>query len=274
MRDDNQNGMNRRSLFVKGLAAGGAATLMSGAGGVRAAERLLPRRAFTGRVRNVVLVHGAYADGSSWSEVIERLQAAGVTATAVQNPLSSVADDAAATRAVLARYVEPTILVGHSYGGTVISEAGVDPHVVGLVYVAARAPDAGEDYAALTKAFPTPPATAGLVFEGGFGALTEHAFLHDFANGVHRTRARVLYAVQGRISSTLFADRTTVAAWRSRPSWYAVSRQDRTTSPELERFLAMRMKAKTIELDSGHLSLISHPREITELILRAARHSG
>jgi pimeloyl-ACP methyl ester carboxylesterase len=272
MRADTGRGISRRGLIVKGLVAGGGATLMGGAGKVAAAERLLPRRAFTGSVRNVVLVHGAYADGSSWSEVIERLQAAGVTATAVQNPLRSVADDAAATRAVLARHAEPTILVGHSYGGTVITEAGTAPNVVGLVYVAARAPDAGEDYAALTKTFPTPPATAGLVFQDGFGALNEHAFLHDFANGVDRTRARVLYAVQGRVSSTLFADRTTVAAWRSKPSWYAVSRQDRTTSPELERFLAKRMKAKTIEVDSGHLSLITHSRQITELILRAARH--
>jgi pimeloyl-ACP methyl ester carboxylesterase len=274
MRDEGTNRMNRRSLIVKGLAAGGAATLMSGAGKVQAAESLLPRRVFTGAVRNVVLVHGAYADGSCWSEVIERLQAAGVTATAVQNPLRSVADDAAATRLILARHAEPTILVGHSYGGTVITEAGADPHVVGLVYVAARAPDAGEDYAALTKTFPTPPANAGLVYKDGFGSLTEHAFLHDFANGVDRSRARVLYAVQGHISATLFADRTTVAAWRSKPSWYAISKRDRTTSPELERFLAKRMKAKTIELDSGHLSLITHPRQITELILRAARHSG
>src|SRR5882757_10570587 len=176
MRDDSGTGMNRRGLILKGLAAGTTATLTSRAGRV-AAESLLPRRVFTGAVRNVVLVHGAYADGSCWSEVIERLQAAGVTATAVQNPLRSVADDAAATRLILARYAEPTILVAHSYGGTVISEAGDDPHVIGLVYVAARAPDAGEDYAALAKTFPTPPANAGLVFNDGFGSLTEQAFL-------------------------------------------------------------------------------------------------
>src|SRR5439155_25889771 len=166
---------------------------------------------------------------------------------------------------------EATILVVHSYGGTVISEAGDDPHVVGLVYVAARAPDAGEDYAALAKTFPTPPANAGLVFKDGFGSLTEDAFLHDFANGVDRRRARALFAVQGHISDTLFTDRTTVAAWRSKPSWYAVSKQDRTTSPELERFLAKRMNAETIELDSGHLSLITIPRTNTVLLLTAAQ---
>jgi pimeloyl-ACP methyl ester carboxylesterase len=274
MRDESGNDMNRRSLIVKGVAAAaGAATLMSGVGKVQAAESFRPRVSKRG-VRNVVLVHGAYADGSSWSEVIERLQAAGLTATAVQNPLRSVADDAAATRLILAQHGEPTILVAHSYGGTVISEAGTDPHVAGLVYVAARAPDAGEDYTALAKTFPTPPANAGLVFKDGFGSLTQHAFLRDFANDVDRRRARALFAVQGHISDTLFTDRTTVAAWRSKPSWYAVSKRDRTTSPELERFLAKRMKAKTIEVDSGHLSLITHPRRITELILRAARHRG
>jgi pimeloyl-ACP methyl ester carboxylesterase len=274
VRDDSGNGVNRRSLIFKGLAAGSAVTLLGGCGKGRATESFRPRRVFKGGVRNVVLVHGAYADGSCWSEVIERLQAAGVTATAVQNPLSSLADDVAATRRILARHAKPTILVGHSYGGTVITEAGADPHVAGLVYVAARAPDAAEDYAALLKTFPTPPANAGLVYKNGFGALSKHAFLHDFANGVDRSRARVLYAVQGHISATLFADKTTVAAWRSKPSWYAVSKRDRTTSPELERFLARRMKAKTIELDSGHLSLITHPREVTDLILRAARHSS
>src|SRR3984885_12273530 len=121
-----------------------------------------------GQVRNVVLVHGAYADGSSWSEVIERLQAAGLTVTAVQNPLDSLADDVAYTRRILAMQDGPTILVGHSFAGTVITEAGTDPQVVGLVYLAARAPDVGEDYTALTQRFPSPPASAGLVFTDGY----------------------------------------------------------------------------------------------------------
>src|SRR5271163_1662816 len=226
---------------------------------------------FGDTVRNVVLVHGAYADGSSWSEVIERLQGAGLAATAVQNPLTSLADDVAHTRRVLALQDGPAILAGHSFAGTVITEAGMDPRVVGLVYVAARAPDAGEDYAALANRFPAPPANAGLVYTGGFGALSEDAFLNDFANGVDPVRARVLYAVQGHVSETLFSDRTTVAAWRSKPSWYAISRQDRTTSPELERFLADRMHATTIEIDSGHLSLVTHPDQVAQLIVEAAR---
>lgn len=231
-------------------------------------------RADIAPVRNVVLVHGAYADGSSWSDVISRLLAAGLSATAVQNPLTSLADDVAHTRRILALQDGPTILAGHSFAGTVITEAGVDPRVAGLVYVAARAPDAGEDYAALASRFPTPPANSGLVFTDGFGGLTERAFLDDFANGVDSARARALYAVQGRVSEHLFGERATVAAWRSRPSWYAISLRDRTTSPELERFLSERMNATTIELDSGHLSLITHPQEIADLILEAASATG
>jgi len=220
---------------------------------------------------SVVLVHGAYADGSSWSEVIRRLLGAGITATAVQNPLGSLADDVAHTRRVLALQPGPVVLAGHSFAGTVITEAGTHPAVAALVYIAARAPDAGEDYAALGGRFPAPPASAGLVFTDGFGALTEDAFRRDFANGVEPDLAGVLYAVQGRVSQGLFGDRTTAAAWRSRPAWYAVSRQDRTISPELQRFMAGRMQATTVEIDSGHLSLITHPEEVTELIMSAVR---
>src|SRR5207244_6004839 len=167
-----------------------------------------------------------------------------------------------------------TVLVGHSWAGTVISETGVDPKVSALVYVAARAPDAGEDYTALAAKFPTPPASAGLVKAGGFAQLSEEAFLRDFAGDIEPAKARILYAVQGRIADTLFAGKTTQAAWRSKPSWYAISTEDRTISPELERFMADRMKAKTIVVKASHLSLISHPQEITDFILHAAGHSG
>ena len=252
-----------RRTFSTALVAG-VATALLGA----------PRKAQaqpTIGAQNVVLVHGAYVDGSSWSEVIGRLQLAGLKATAVQNPLTSLADDVAATRRILALQDGPTVLVGHSWAGTVISEAGVDPKVSALVYVAARAPDAGEDYARLAAKFPTPPASAGLVRSGGFAQLSEEAFLRDFAGGIDLVKARVLYAVQGRIADTLFASATTAAAWRLKPSWYAVSKRDRTTSPELERFLANRMRATTIEVDAGHLSLITHPQEIADLVVSAAR---
>ena len=223
-------------------------------------------------VDNIVLVHGAYADGSCWNEVIALLQKAGKHVTSVQNPLTSLADDAEATRRVLALQDGPTVLVGHSWAGTVISETGADPKVKALVYVAARAPDAGEDYTALAAKFPAPPASAGLVKSpDGFAQLSEQAFVRDFAGDLDPARARVLYAGQGRISQTLFSGRTTQAAWKVKPTYYAVSANDRTTSPDLERFLAKRMGAKTIELPSSHVSMISHAREIADLILEAAK---
>lgn len=220
-------------------------------------------------INNVVLVHGAYADGSSWAEVIPRLQAAGLRVSAVQNPLTSLADDVAATRRMLALQDGPTVLVGHSWGGTVITEAGTDPKVAALVYVAAHAPDAGEDYAAVGARFPTTPVRAGVLKAGGYARLSEQAYLRDFAADLPRDKARVLYATQGEIAEKLFAARTTQAAWHSKPSWYAVSTQDRVIDPGLERFLAKRMKAKTIELPASHVAMLSHPEEVARLILEA-----
>jgi pimeloyl-ACP methyl ester carboxylesterase len=220
--------------------------------------------------RNVVLVHGAWADGSSWAEVIPRLQAAGVKVTAVQNPLTSLAESVAATRHALALQDGPTVLVAHSWGGTVISEVGGDPKVTALVYVAARAPDAGEDFVALSGKFPAGPVRAGIQEHDGFTNISEEAFLRSFANGVVRKKAEVLYAVQEPAAASLFGERTTAAAWHSKPSWYAVSKLDETINPDLERFLAARMKATTVELDAGHLSLVSRSKEIADLILAAA----
>ncbi|MEA3196350.1 MAG: hypothetical protein QOF32_402 [Gammaproteobacteria bacterium] len=222
------------------------------------------------RARNVVLVHGAWADGSSWSEIIPRLQAAGLHVTAVQNPLTSIDDSVAETRRVLALQDGPTVLVAHSWGGTVISETGTDPKVSALVYVAARAPDANEDFVALSGKFPTTPVRAGVQNHDGFTTISEEAFIEYFANGLEHEKAEVLYAVQQPTAAALFGGRTTVAAWQTKPSWYAVSKLDETISPELERFLAKRMKAHTIEVNAGHLSLVSHPREIADLILEAA----
>lgn len=219
---------------------------------------------------NVVLVHGAWADGSSWSDVIARLQAAGLHVTAVQNPLTSLADAVAETRRALALQDGPTVLVGHSWSGTLVSEAGIDPKVAALVYIAARAPDAGEDFVALSGKFPTMPARAGVQDHDGYTKLSEDAFLKYFANGVEHRKAEVLYAEQQPTAASLFGDRTTVAAWHSKPTFYAVSKNDQTISPDLERFLATRMKATTVELDAGHLSLVSHPKQVADLILAAA----
>ena len=265
---------NWRTLSKSAVAAGLATAMLSACSSVSASPApTAPAQQIRG-VHNVVLVHGAYADGSSWSDVTERLQAAGMHVTSVQNPLTSLADDVAATQRALAQQDGPTILVGHSYAGTVISQAGNAPNVVGLVYIAARAPDAGEDYTALAARFPTPPANAGLVKSGGFEQLSQDAFLADFAGGVPRSRARALYAAQGPISTSLFSGRTTVAAWRNKPTWYAISTQDKTASPELERFLANRMKATTVELNTSHLSIVTQPDAVTKLILDAAAASA
>jgi pimeloyl-ACP methyl ester carboxylesterase len=222
------------------------------------------------KAKNVVLVHGAWADGSSWAEVIPKLQAAGLHVTAVQNPLTSLEDSVTATRRVLAEQDGPTVLVAHSWGGTVISEVGTDPKVTSLVYVAARAPDAGEDFVALSQKFPAGPARAGIQAHDGFTKLSEDAFLKYFANGVDAKTAKVLYAVQWPTAASIFAGRTTAVAWRGKPSWYAVSKLDYTINPDLERFLAKRMNATTVELEAGHLSLVSHADEVADLILAAA----
>jgi pimeloyl-ACP methyl ester carboxylesterase len=253
--------MSRRS-FSAAMAAGAVASLISTRG--MAANRA-PMRA-----RNVVLVHGLFADGSCWFEVIQRLQAVGLNATAVQNPLTTLPDAVAAAQRVLARQDGPTVLVGHSFAGMIVTEAGMHPNVSALVYVAARAPDAGEDYTALAKTFPTPAASAGIIFDGDEGRLSEAAFLRDFAGDLPEAKAKVLYAVQEPFQKALLTGKTMQAAWRSKPSFYAVSTEDRTINPDLERFMAKRMGAKTIEVKASHLSLISHPDEITRLILEAA----
>jgi pimeloyl-ACP methyl ester carboxylesterase len=241
-----------------------------------AAVALAPRFVWSANApaaKNVVLVHGLFADGSCWSEVIPRLQATGLNVTSVQNPLTTLDEAVAETQRVLERQEGPSVLAGHSFSGMIVTEVGVDPKVSAVVYVAARAPDAGEDYTELAKGFPTPPASAGIVFDGDQGRLTEPAFLRDFAGDLPPAKAKVLYAVQQPFHRALLTGKTKNAAWRSKPSFYAVSTQDRTINPDLQRFMAKRMGATTIEIESSHLSLISHPQEVADLILRAAAPS-
>jgi len=251
--------MDRRT-FVSSAAATAASSLLSGA----AFAQTVPK------AKNVVLVHGLFADGSCWSEVIPRLQAAGLNVTSVQNPLTTLPEAVDAATRVLERQDGPTVLAGHSFSGMIVTDAGVHPNVSAVVYVAARAPDAGEDYTALAKKFPTPPASAGIIFDGDEGRLSEDAFLRDFAQDLPEVKARALFAVQWPFRKELLTGKTAHAAWRSKPSWYAVSTEDRTINPDLERFMAKRMGAKTIEVKASHVSLISRPETISNLILEAA----
>jgi pimeloyl-ACP methyl ester carboxylesterase len=250
--------MNRRTLIAAAAASAALPVL------VRVASAQT-----SPKTKNVVFVHALFADGSCWSKVIARLQQNGVNCTSVQNPLTSLHEASEAARRAIAAQPGPTVLVGHSYSGMIVSEVGVDPKITALVYVAARAPDAGEDYTALAKKYPTPPASAGVVFNEDWGQLTEAAFLHDFGGDLPPDEARVLYAVQQPFKKSLTADKTTKAAWRTKPTFYAVSTQDRTINPDLERFMAKRMGAKTVEVDASHLALISQPDAITNLIMEA-----
>jgi pimeloyl-ACP methyl ester carboxylesterase len=250
--------MNRRTV-IGALVASAAIPLLNRA----AIAQTTPK------TKNVVFVHGLFADGSCWSKVITRLQAKGVNCTSVQNPLTSLQEACDAARRAIALQPGPTVLVGHSFSGMIVTEVGVDPKVSALVYVAARAPDANEDYTALAKTYPTPPASAGIVFNDDWGRLSEEAFLRDFAGDLPAEEARVLYAVQQPFKKSLTTEKTGNAAWRSKPSFYAVSTQDRTINPDLERYMAKRMGAKTIEIEASHLGLISQPDSIARLILEA-----
>lgn len=251
-----------RRIFLGMAAAATAVPLVAGASDTKPSG-VAPK------VRNVVFVHGLFADGSCWSEVITRLLPLGLHITSVQNPLTTLDEAVDSARRALALQDGPTLLVAHSFSGMIITELGVDPKVSGLVYVAARAPDAGEDYTALAKQYPQPPASAGIVFSEDEGRLTEAAFMKDFAGDLPTDKARLLYAVQAPFKKTLLAGKTTQAAWRSKPSWYVVSKLDRTINPDLQRFMAKRMGAKTVELEASHLSLLSQPEAVTKVILAA-----
>lgn len=222
---------------------------------------------------NIVLVHGAWADGSSWSKVIPLLQEKGYNVTAVQIPLTSLADDAAVTRRVLAMQNGSTILVGHSYGGAVITEAGANAsNVVGLVYISAFAPEGGEALGDLNGRMPAAPGQANFRPDAyGFIWIDPKAFPESFAQDVDPVTARVMAAVQKPIAASIFGDKVTQSAWKSKPSWYLVSENDRIINPDLERFMAKRIGAKkVVSIPSDHASLVSHPVEVAQLIMDAA----
>jgi len=221
---------------------------------------------------NVVLVHGAWADGSSWSAVIEALQANGFTVSAPQFPETSLAADVARLRQVLRRQDGPTVVAGHSYGGQIITALGTDaPNVVGLVYIAAFGLAEGESLGALLGGGPPSPALAHLIVdEQGFGWLPEDDFVGHFAAGVDPVKARVLFAVQQGLSMTTFEDVMGSPAWKSHPTSYLVAKNDEAIPPDAERMFAKRMGADTVEVAAGHLAMVSHPREVVTLIEAAA----
>jgi pimeloyl-ACP methyl ester carboxylesterase len=219
----------------------------------------------------IVLVHGAFADGSSWAKVIPILQAKGYNVTAVQNPLTSFGDDVAATKRALDLQTGPVVLVGHSWAGVVITEAGMDPKVVGLVYVAAFGPDVGEVVADINKSYPTPPALAApIVDKSGFMTLSTDAFVKHFASDLPPTEARVLAAAQGPILAAAFGTQVSNAAWKTKPSWYIVAKLDEAIAPDEERFFAKRMNATTTELNTSHVPMLSKPADVAAIIMKAA----
>jgi len=221
---------------------------------------------------NIVLVHGAWADGSSWSGVIERLQADGYHVTAPQFPMTALADDVARLRQVLDLQDGPAIVAGHSYGGQIITALGPDaPGVAGLVYIAAFGLDEGESLGALLSQGPVTPALAHLVTDKqGFGWLSEDDFVHHFAADVDPVQAKVMYAVQQALAGSAFTDVMGVPAWKTLPSWYLVATNDEAIPPDAERLFASRMGATTLEVPSSHVAMVSHPDEVTQLIKTAA----
>lgn len=225
------------------------------------------------RVRDIVLVHGAWADGSSWADVIEQLQRDGYTVRAAQLPLTSLADDIAVVRREVAKIGRPVLLVGHSYGGAVITAAATgSPNVVGLVYVAAYVPDAGETLLALNGRFPATPIISALEFDSlGNATVEPSGFVRWFAGDLPERQARVLASVQKPVAGAILGTPTGQPAWRDLPSWYLVARDDQAISPALERFMAARAKSRTVELSASHAVLVSRPHAVAELVERAAR---
>jgi pimeloyl-ACP methyl ester carboxylesterase len=216
---------------------------------------------------SIVLVHGAWADGSSWNKVIPLLQATGSRVIAVQIPLSSVGDDFAATRRIVEDTEGPIVLVGHSWGGVAVTQAGTNPKVQALVFVSAFAPDVGESGGSLIGAHATPPALSTIVNDkAGYVYQTEDGMLQNVAPDLPADEARVLAVTQGRLAGAAFAQTVKEVAWKTKPSWYGITPEDRVVSPDLQTMFAERMRAKITILQASHMSLLSHPAKVANLI--------
>jgi pimeloyl-ACP methyl ester carboxylesterase len=223
-------------------------------------------------VKNIVLVHGAFADGTSWGKVIPILEARGFHVVAVQNPLTSLADDANATRRIIAMQDGPVILVGHSWGGVVISEVGDDPKVAGLVFVSAYTPDLGKSANETSDPFgPTPGQKAIQVDSRHFAWLSEEGVINSFADGLPMAERRLVLAVQGQIYGPMFDEKTTHAAWKSKPSWHVISMNDHTLSPAMEEAGAKKAGGTAIPLPTCHVAMLQEPEKVADVITEAAQ---
>jgi pimeloyl-ACP methyl ester carboxylesterase len=222
-------------------------------------------------IKTIVLVHGAFADGSCWAKVIPLLTKRGLKAIAVQNPLSSLADDVTATHRVIGMQQGPVLLVGHSWGGAVISEAGNHAQVKGLVYVAAGAPESGQSFGDWSNDYTPAPAAAEIKPYGdGYLALTPEGVRRHFVQDIPADEADIVYATQGPLAARCFSDKVLQTAWRSKPSWYLVAAQDQTIPPAVQRDSADRMGAETLVLQSSHAPMFSQPQAVAEFIAGAA----
>jgi pimeloyl-ACP methyl ester carboxylesterase len=225
-----------------------------------------------GTVKNIVLVHGAFADGSSWAKVIPILESRGFHVTAVQNPLTSLADDANATRRVIAQQDGPVILVGHSWGGAVITEAGDDPKVAGLVYIGAYVPDVGASANETSAPFGATPGQKCIQVDSQhFAWMSEEGILHYFADGLPMPERRLVFAVEGQIYGPMFDEKLTHAAWKSKPSWHVISENDHTLTSAMERAGAEKAGGKAIALPTCHVAMLQEPEKVADVITEAAQ---
>jgi pimeloyl-ACP methyl ester carboxylesterase len=254
--------------ITKTLLAGivGAATALSG---FTLAQPQQPP------VKNIVLVHGAFADGSCWAKVIPILEARGFHVVAVQNPLTSLSDDVAATRRIIAMQDGPVILVGHSWGGAVITEAGDDPKVAGLVYVAAFVPDVGMSANDTSKPFGATPGLKAIQVDGQrFARMSEEGILNSFAEGLPMAERRLVLAVQGQIYAPMLDEKLTRAAWKSKPSWHVIATKDHTLSPAMEETAAKKAGGVAISISTCHVAMLQEPQKVADLVTEAAKGSS
>ncbi len=225
-------------------------------------------------VRNIVLVHGAYADGSSYAKVLPLLRARGFNVTVVQNPLTSLADDVAATKRALARQDGPVILVGHSSAGVVITEAGNDPKVKGLVYISAIVPDAGQSAKEAIAGYPaTPGGPEQKVDAAGYLTITRRGVWEDFVPDLPESERELVYQTQGDWHASFLDEKVTAAAWKTRPAWSIIP-TDRMVPVEHQEAAARRMHASVVRLNSSHVPMLSHPKDVATVIIEAAEQAG